>query len=75
MTEHNSYLHLSFSFGTYETEEENDRDGDKDAVFVTDGDSDLGQVCVYKLFTQSSSYVGCNSKNETEKVLIFSSCR
>lgn len=41
-----------FYFGTYEAEEEeeeDDLDGDKDAVFVTDGDSDLGQVCVFRL--------------------------
>lgn len=37
--------------GYYETEEEkDDRDGDKDAVFVTDGDSDVGQVCVFTGF-------------------------
>lgn len=40
-------LHFSISFGTHEAEEEeDDLDGEKDAVFVTDGDSDLGQVCV-----------------------------
>uniref|UniRef100_A0A1J3H924 Uncharacterized protein ycf39 n=1 Tax=Noccaea caerulescens TaxID=107243 RepID=A0A1J3H924_NOCCA len=35
-------------------EEENDRDGEKDAVFVTDGDSDLGQMIILQLIVKGT---------------------
>ncbi|CAH2066955.1 unnamed protein product, partial [Thlaspi arvense] len=37
-----------------EEEEEGDRDGDKDAVFVTDGDSDLGQMIILQLIVKGT---------------------
>ncbi|VVA95075.1 unnamed protein product [Arabis nemorensis] len=37
-----------------EAEEEEDLDGDKDAVFVTDGDSDLGQMIILQLIVKGS---------------------
>ncbi|ESQ27924.1 hypothetical protein EUTSA_v10018914mg [Eutrema salsugineum] len=38
----------------FEEEEEDDRDGDKDTVFVTDGDSDLGQMIILQLIVKGT---------------------
>ncbi|XP_023643465.1 uncharacterized protein LOC17894577 isoform X2 [Capsella rubella] len=45
---------LSGDDDEFKEEEDNDLDGDKDAVFVTDGDSDLGQMIILQLIVKGS---------------------